>query len=61
MIGAIAQRQYAEDNQRRDLHDVDGQVDGRRSTSALRCDPRHKEREHNRDQRHEDRSGVSSR
>ena len=35
MAGAIAERQHAEDHQRGDLDDVDGDVDGRGSAAPL--------------------------
>ena len=58
MVDAIAKGQHAEDDQRGDLHDVDGDVDGRGCARALLRDPRHEEREDDRDQRHEDGPGL---
>ena len=55
---AMADSNKAENYQRRDLNYVDRQVDRRRSTRALRGNPAHKDREENRDQRHEQRSRI---
>ena len=57
MIGAIAQREDAEEDQRGDLYDVDGDVDGGGSASALLRDPCDEEGEDDGDQGHEDRAG----
>ena len=58
MASAISDGQYAEDKQRGDLNHVDGQVDGRGSTRALRCNPADKDRKENGYQRHEERAGI---
>ena len=58
MIHAIAQGHHREDQQRADLNHVDGDVHRRRAGHAANADIGDPEREHDRDQHHEHRSGI---
>src|ERR1039457_5056118 len=60
MVGAIAEGQNAEHDQRGDLDNVNCEIDGCGSPRTLRCDPGNEEGEHNSYECHEYRPGVGA-